>query len=262
MESFERLERYLSDELPPAEKARLERDLREDVALRELFESLRLSQRAVRLGAIRAEVGQAHARFMADRQADETPADTLPERAAKVGPLQTRPLGWAMRIAASVLLLVLGYAGYQLATLDGRELYADKFVGYQLPTTRGVDAPPSPLEARYRVGDFAGVLKQAATLRSKTVTDQFLEAMAHLQLGQYPPAIARLEGAQAANRAFANPLFEPEIEYYLALAYLGDGQLGRAEARLRAIHDNPRHPYREFVNGLELWKLRVAAWRE
>lgn len=259
MEPIDRLDRYLNHELPPDQRAELERDLRHDPQLQQLLDDLTLSQRAVQIGTIRAEVKEAHREFMDQFRNKPTDEETTTTE-VKVIPLNSRPrqhLGWALRIAASVLLILVGFAAYQLTTINGRSLYVGNFVGYELTSTRGTDAPPSVLESRYRSGDFAGVVQQGDTLTRKTVPDLFLNAVAHLQLNQYKPAIGLLEQARKANQLLITPYFKPEIDYYQAMAYLGDNNYDKALQLLEQIQQDDQHPYHNFVSRTDLWKLKI-----
>lgn len=262
MEPIDRLDRYLSHELPPEQLAELERDLRQNPQLQQLLDDLTLSQRAVQIGTIRTEVRLVHAQFMNQLRNEETDNERArPE--TPVIPLNKSPslgFGWVMRIAASVLLLLVGFAAYQIVTTNGKSLYANNFVGYEVTTTRGTDAPPSVLENRYRSNDFAGVARQGDTLSRKTVPDLFLHAIALLELQQYKPAISLLEEARKKNGQFIIPFFKPEIDYYQAMAYLADNQYDEALNLLNQIRQDEEHPYRDFVSESDMWKLKVKSW--
>lgn len=265
METIERIDRYLSNELQPHEAVTFEQDVAQNPSLRRTLEAVQVSRRAVQVGGIRAEVQRTHAEFMAQLRAERQQA----EEAERAGPPPTNVLplhpqpgrsqiwGWTRRMAASVLLLLLGYAGYQATTLDEQTIYQEVFMPYQLPTTRGTDAPPSPLETHYRVGDFTGVVQRAATLPNKQLLDHFLTGMAHLQLGQHSAAAAEFAAIEAHNRQRSVKFFEAEADYYQAIAYLGAKQYGQAYARLQRIRANPDHPYRESVGQADLLKLRL-----
>lgn len=265
METIERIDRYLSHDLPPHEDVAFEQDMAQDPSLRQALEAVRISRRAVQVGGIRAEVQRTHAEFMAQLRTERQHAQEAEQAGtppATVLPLHPQPgrhrfLGWSGRMAASALLLLLGYGGYQVTTLDGQAIYTNVFMPYQLPTTRGTDPQPSPLETDYRAGHFAGVVQRAASLPSKQPLDHFLAGMAHLQLGQYTAAAAEFNAIEADNRQRPVKYFEAEAEYYQAIAYLGARQYGQAYERLQRIRANPGHPYRDSVEQADLLKLRL-----
>ncbi|AQG78639.1 tetratricopeptide repeat protein [Spirosoma montaniterrae] len=266
MEPIDRIDRYLSNELTSDEATAFEQELARNPDLRHLFDSLLISQRAVQVGAIRADVRQVHAQFMTQLRAERAEQDANAVE-AKVIPLNSSvgrsgALGWVVRIAASVLLAVLGFGGYQLATVSEEGIYGEKFVGYQLPTTRGTDDLPSRLESRYRAGDFAGVVQQARTLPTQRPPDYFLTGVAHLELRQYESALAAFGQLQQANRQRVTPYFSSETEYYQALAYLGAKQYEPAYALFSRIYEDANHPYHAFVSRTDLWKLKLIAWKK
>lgn len=266
MEPIDRIDRYLNGELTPEEVRQLEQELTRNDEFRQTLEGLRITQRAVQIGNVRAEVRQAHTQFMTElRDAPTNETDQAPAT-GKIMPMPdsrnrgTRSLGWVMRIAAGVSLLLIGFVGYQAATLDGSALYDNKYVNYRLTSTRGSDAPPPALEARYRAGDYSGVLKQAATLPNKQAPDLFLTAMAHLQLKQFEQAVDGFNRVRVANRSLTNPYFGPETDYYLGLAYIGSGQYDEAYQTWKPIYANDEHSYHDLITQADLWRLRALAW--
>ncbi len=262
MEPIERLDRYLNNELSSDQLAELEYDLQQDPTLQQLLDDLVLSQRAVQIGTIRAEVGQVHKQFMHQLR-NEATTNQSSGAESKIIPLNSRRSlfsGRTIQIAASVLFVLCNFAAYQFITTDGQSLYADNFVRYELILIRGNNPSLSVLENRYRSGDFTGVVKQGSTLTRKTVPDLFLNAMAHLELGQFKPAIDLLGQARKANQQFISPRFKSEIDYYQAMAYLADSQYEEALKLLEQIRQYDTNPYRDLISDTDLWKLRVKSW--
>lgn len=266
MTPIERIDRYLSHQLRADEVVDLERDLRADTDLQRLLDSVAITRRTVRALAIRDEVRRVHGAFVRDYRL-LTPADAATETDepdGRVTPLPRRsgggirPVGWVMRAVAAVLLVVGGYVGYQVATLDPRALYAEKFVAYQLPIARGANATRSALDSLYRAGNYAAVVNHGTAVpRSQQVQAHFLTAMARLQLGQYDAALTQFQALRAVNRRSDTPLFEQEADYYEALAALGAGGYERAHAGFKRIYDDSRHLFHGNVAQTDLWKLRL-----
>lgn len=266
MEPIDRIDRYLSGELSPDETRQLEQDLARNADLRQLLEGVRITQRAVQIGNIRGEVRQAQALFT--ERLRQEPDEEAPETAnmGRVIPMpnsrsgRVSPFGWVTRIAAGVLLLLVGFAGYQAATLDGQNLYDEKNINYRLGATRSSGEPPSLLEDRYRTGDYAGVIRQGASLSARKAPDWYLMAMAHLRQNQFEQAVEHFEQARVANQAFVNRYYEPETDYYLGLAYLGAGQYDKAYQTWKPIRDDAEHSYHDLISQTDLWKLEVLDW--
>ena len=108
---------------------------------------------------------------------------------------------WGARVAASGLLLLAGYGGYNYASTNLDTYYSNKFMAYQLPTNRGgADVTLTSLDELYRAGDFKGVSQRFALLSAPTAHDHFLTGMASLQLQQYKQAIERFTALQQGNK--------------------------------------------------------------
>lgn len=269
MTLLERIDQYLSNQLPVGEVAELERDLQEKPELRELLDRVDMARRTIRTQAIRAEVRQVHQSFIPnyrqqthnDQESDDQGAPVMPlhDRGAGRG----RPFGWIMRVAATVLLAVVGYSGYQFATLDRQAVYEGIFVDYRLPTTRGAGSSQLVLDSLYQAGNYAAVIQQLTTIapQQQQPRQHFLGAMSHLKLRQYPAAVAQFQALREVNRRSTTPDFEQETDYYQALAELGAGNYERAYTGLENIYNNPRHLFHNNVSRSDLWKIKLLAYK-
>ena len=269
MTPIERIDHYLNNQLPPDEVTELERELQQDPELQELLDSVEMTRRTVRTQAIRAEVRHVHENFMADyrRQIvneqrtddDNVPIVPLPGRRAGEGGLS----GWVVRVAATVVLAAVGYGGYQFATLNRQAVYDANFVEYRLPTTRDADARQSILDSLYRAGNYAAVVRQLATVpaQERPPRQYFLAAMSHLQLRQYDAALDQFQALKNSNSQRVAPVFDQEADYYGALANLGAGNYELAYTMLKSIHDNPRHLFQDNVSTINLWKIKLLAYK-
>ena len=268
MTPLERIDYYLSNQLPANEVAELEHDLQQDPELRGLLDSVDIARRTIRTQGIRAEVGEVHRTFMADYRQQIQNDRELDDQGTRVMPLpdhwagRGRLFGWTLRVAAAVLLAVVGYSGYQFAALDRQAVYDGVFVEYRLPTTRGTGSFESVLDSLYQTRNYAAVVQRLATVPSpQPPRQQFLAAMAHLQLRQYTAAIEQFERLQNVNRRSDTPDFEQEADYYRALAELGAGNYERAYTGLENIHNNPRHLFHNNVLRSDLWKVKLLAYQ-
>ena len=267
MTPIERIDLYLNKQLPASEVAELEHDLQQSSELQGLLDTVDMTRRVIRTQAIKSEVGQVHQQFLTDyRQPGRSGQDD--DKVGRVMPLRSRwagtsrPTGWLVRMAAAVALIVVSYGGYQFVTVNRQAVYESIFVPYQLPTTRNADAPRPILDSLYGAGNYAAVVQQQTIISPQQQPRQrFLTGMAHLQLGQYNAAIAQFQALQTANSQSDMPYFEQEADYYRALAYLGAGNYGQAHARLKRIHDNPRHLFHNNVSASDLWRINLLTYR-
>ncbi len=265
MTPIERIDHYLNNQLPTDEVTKLERELRQDPELQELLDNVEMTRRMVRTQAIRTEVRQVHGNFMADYRRQVVNDQQTDDENVPVLPLHGRRAGnsWVMRVAATVLLAAVGYGGYQFATLNRQAVYDDNFVEYRLPTTRDADARQSILDSLYRAGNYAAVVQQLAAIpaQERPPRQYFLAAMSHLQLRQYNAALAQFQALKNSNSQGVAPVFEQEADYYGALANLGAGNYELAYSSLKSIHDNPRHLFQDNVSTVNLWKIKLLAYK-
>src|SRR5206468_4076024 len=140
----------------------------------------------------------------------------------------SRTYSWALRIAASVLLVLFGYGGYQYASLDSTHIYQDKFISYQLPTTRGNAETLTSLNALYVSGNYGAVIQRFNNLESKSPSDYFLAGVSYLQQKEYAQAVTTFTALQQYNQQHKEAYFAQETDYYLGLAYLGNDQVDQA----------------------------------
>lgn len=267
MTPIERIDLYLNNQLPASEVAKLEHDLQQSSELQGLLATVDMTRRMIRTQAIKSEVGRVHQHFVtndwqpirSDHDDDEG-GRVMPLRGRSAG--ANRPTGWLARMAAAVALILVSYAGYQFATVDRQAVYESMFVPYQLPTTRDAAAPRSVLDSLYRAGNYAAVVRQqTVTSPQEQPRQRFLTGMAHLQLGQYKAAVAQFQALQMTNGQSDTPYFEQEADYYQALAHLGAGNYELAHARLKRIHDNPRHLFHNNVSTSDLWRINLLTYR-
>jgi tetratricopeptide (TPR) repeat protein len=262
METLEQIDRYLDRTLTSDEAIELEQNLQADAESRNLFDKVTVVRDAVRSSALRSRVRNLHMQLIDEmRQQDEAVNDV--PYLAKIRPLRyAQSLRWGVRVAASGLFLLAGYSGYKYGTTNIDSYYSDKFMAYQLPNNRGeIEEAVTSLDALYRAGNFSGVVQRFAGLSFPNAHDQFLTGMAYMQQQQYKQAIERFIVLQQSNDLQEKSLFEQEIDYYLALAFLGSGRVGDAYPLFEKINKTPRHMYHQNVTDEDLWKLGLLRWK-
>jgi hypothetical protein len=262
METLERIDRYLDRELIPEEALGLERNLQTDSEFQNLFDRVLVSRDVVRASALRKQVRTLHLQLLDEvrQQQEETEQpDTTIVRPLWHGFGQS--VRWGMRVAASGLLLLAGYGSYQYASTSIDTYYSAKFLDYQLPATRGTNEWNSTLDELYRAGNYGAITQRFSKLSAQTPHDQFLTGMAHLHQHQYGQAIVQFKRIRQRNREQGSALFEQETDYYLALAYLGNGRIADAYPLFELIRDTPRHLYHQNVTEGDLWKLSLLRWK-
>jgi len=238
--TYERIERFLREEMDTAERADFERALAGDEALRR---ELRLHRE------LEATFGDSSYRQL--RQAideEERRRADVPSRR------RTPPIGrWWMAIAASVLLLIAVASVLWLRPSEP-ELFAEYFVPYPADAFRdGAEtATPAYLEA-YRQGRYAEAANTVEALPAEALTApvRFYQAVALLADGRPSSAIPILD--TLLRQPDIGGLQQP-VEWYLALALLADDRQPQALEALQRIADTPGH-YRAEEAGVILGRL-------
>ena len=259
METLEFLDQYIDNQLVPEQIAQLEKDLQQDADLQQLLDSIVISRDAIRYRALTIKVKGLHQQYINEIRAD--PGQDYDQDVVRPMPV-SRDYSWVLRIAASVLIALFGYGSYQFTALDKTQVYTNKFISYQLLTTRGRADHSSPLRSAYLSGKYGSVIRQFSTLSAKAPIDYFLTGVACLQQHEYAQAITRFTELRAVNKQQQVVYFNEETDYYLALAYLGAGRLDESYSLFKSIHDAPQHLFRESVTELDLVKLNVLRLKE
>lgn len=259
METLELLDQYIDNQLIPDQVAQLEKELQQDADLQQLLNSVVISREAIRYRALTIKVKGLHQQYINEVRADS--GQDYDQDVVRPMPVR-RDFSWVLRIAASVLVALFGYGSYQYTALDKDQVYTNKFISYQLLTTRGSADQLSRLHSVYLSGNYGDVIRQFNTLSTKAPIDYFLTGVACLQQHEYAQAINRFTELRSVNKNQQVVYFSEETDYYLALAYLGAGKLDESYALFKAIHDAPHHLFRESVTGIDLMKLNVLRLKE
>lgn len=264
MTSIEQLEQYLDRQLPEAQVQQLELDLQQDAELQKLLNSLQLIRETVRIKGISDQIRQIHTQYKAENEV-ESPEEEEQEngRETLVKPMPIRrSYTWGLRIAASLLVGVMTYQGYELASLTGNQYYENKFIPYQLPVTRGQAVTADRLDALYASGDYAATARQFSTLAVKKPGDYFLAGMASLQEKKFAQAISLFSMLRHSNAQHSERYFVQETDYYLALAYVGANRIEEALDLFNAIRNDPQHNYYQTITDVDLLKLKLLRARQ
>ena len=279
LQRAEHIDRYLDGSLSAEGARAFEAALERDQALWQAYEDIRMSRTLVQQYALRNEIKSIREamRHQSAREVMIEPmtgtvatVDTAPVDAAarpsdpvntapKVRPLFRQVLAYAGRIAAGVAILLIGFLGFQYATLSSDDLYAEKAMVYQVAASRsGQEPDASPegrIEQQYRAQRFNEVMATYEQMNDPSLMATFLAGNAYLQEGKTNQAIVAFKeiatnGSQSINR------FEEDAQYYLALSYLKTDRIADALPLLQEINTDPQHSYHSFVDDYYLWKVK------
>ena len=263
LDELERLDQYLDGQLTEDDRSALEQALEEDTSLRETLQLLRISRDAIRAKALQQKVHTLHQKWKPEVRPTANSATTLPTSEAEVVtmPPPVKPAAsttlfrTVWRVAAAVLIGLVGYSAYQFGSANHSTMYNEHYLSYELPRVRGNDEAVTNLDVLYDQQRYAEVLQAYERQTSFSGRDHFLAAMSALEQEDYTRAV------DLFTQVRATASFEQETDYYLALAYLQTGQTDEARALFQKIAKAPRHLYHENASPQDLRSLWWLQWK-
>ena len=250
---IEQLVRYMDGELNADENAAVEKLLLQDAALKERFENLLAAKAAIRSKGLQQRVMALHQQYYATIRTDE---NNETQTAKIIKPSFGNTLKFVLRIAAVFIFIVAGYTVYQYSTTSNANVFADNFINYQLPVSRG-ENKETKIDSLYQSANYNALLQAFESSKDKTQKDYFLAALAYLETGNSNASINTFKNLQQINSAATEKYFVQETEYYLALAYIKAGNIDEAEKQLSTIKANKQHLFYQKANEISSTKLRI-----
>ena len=241
------LEQYLDGNLSAEEANRIRALLEADPALREELEALQLAIEAVKHKGLYTRV-----KAIREDMLQNAPASKKPARRFSYVRI-------SMQIAASLLLFAAGFAIYKYVAVTNTSVYNDLYLQYELSRTRSTKV--DPVETLYQQKNW-NELKTFAEKNPGSNKNQFLAGIGSLESGNAPDAIKRFEFILNQNAQTGSDLFRDEAEYYLALAYIRNGEPLKASVQLKMIRRDPEHPYREKAANASAIDMNILKWKD
>jgi tetratricopeptide (TPR) repeat protein len=237
---------HLDKALSPEESTQVEARIRNDKSVAASWEYLKLAVEAVELAAIREQVTAV--RFSEKIQATE---------GAKVSGGVVRNLyRTGLRIAAVLILLMGVSIFYKYSTVSNSSVYHQYFTDYNLSTTRG-ENNHSAMEDAYRNQNWNGVIDAFNREPEKTNKSYFLAGMADMKLKNFAAAVSHFENILAANAKSGGSYFQDEAEYYLALAYLMNGETDKGVSLFHKIGSDSSQTFYPLVRQISSTDLKI-----
>jgi tetratricopeptide (TPR) repeat protein len=245
------LVQYLDNELSDEEKLRIENELKNNTTMQQELQNLILAKDAVKTYGVKQKVATIHKEMMGEM--------ATAKKAPKLG-LVRSIARTSMRIAASLLIVMLGLGVYQYATLTPDKLFAENYQPYTLNVTRGV-AETDAMEKAYQQKDYAGVINQFTALPAAAQKENFFAGQSYLATKDYAKAVTCFKKVIALNVADKKNIFNDDAEYYLALSYLKNDELRFARPIFINISNNPNHLYNDKITNSVIRKLTLLDWK-
>ncbi|WKN41600.1 tetratricopeptide repeat protein [Tunicatimonas pelagia] len=270
MSREEWIDRYLKNNLNPEELQQFRAKIQQDTALQQEVEDTQIAQALLQHQGLKNEIKAVRAAMKAEESQPE-----LAEKGAGTFSTQQKPskveaeenvkavpmYQWMGRVAAGLAIVLVGYLTIQYATLSPERLYEEKIASeppYLGLSNRSMedreDTIADQVRVEYQFGNYEEVLRLYGELETPTFAETFRAGYAYLEQERTGEAIAAFQRVMQDQNAF---MIKDKAEYYLALAYLQDGQIETAVGMLEGIRKNDDHDYEDSLSSLYLWRLRL-----
>jgi tetratricopeptide (TPR) repeat protein len=244
------LVQYLDNELSPEEKLRLENQLNQNTAMQQELENLTLAKQAIKTYGLKQKIASIHTEMMNEMAA---------EKSVKPGIVRSLARR-SMKIAASLLIVLLGFGVYQYVSVSPDKLFAEKYQPYSLSVSRGA-AETDAMEKAYQEKNYSAVINLFTELKGTGQKENFLAGQAYLATKGYSKAIGCFNKVLSLNSAAKTAAFKDDAEYYLALSYLKNKEFKSAYPLFISIHNNTDHLYNDEVTDGFMRKLKLLDWK-
>lgn len=248
---IEKLVRYTDGESSAEEIAEVGQLLQQNEAVCERYENIVSAKAAIRSLGLQQRIGKLHRDYHAEKQQNNTRAVRPKFTMAKT----------FLRVAAVLIFFVGGYGVYEYATVSNESVFEKNYIGYQLPVLRG-EQNENITDSLYRAGKFAELQKIFEQAAAKTQHDYFIAGLSYLETNNAAEAIQAFTSLQRLNNSSAEKYFVQETEFYLALAYIKNGNVDEAEQLLHNIQNSRQHIFYNKASEISSMQLQVLKWKK
>jgi hypothetical protein len=240
---------YIDGELSEEQHLLVKQKIKTDIAWKSAFERLSITTNAIAYYGLAQEVATVHQQLK-----DHYKLPNIHQ--AKVISIRRR-VRLLTAVAASILLLAAGIAGYQFYQLSPDKVYEQSYVSYQPSVTRGANEENiSAIERAYSENDFSKVITASKKVRSLSTEDAFLVGLAYLQMDN---ALAAIKWLQPLSHG--QNILKQDAEFYLALAYIKDADYDLALELMQNIKSDPHHPYHQQFSSKSINEVKMLRWK-
>jgi tetratricopeptide (TPR) repeat protein len=246
----ELLTKYLEGELDDAASKKLELRINEDNSLKEELDNLKISLEVIKSFGLHEKVGSVHAEMM--KELKDTPMH-------KSG-VANRFIRNALRVAATVIILLGVASVYEYLTLSSNSLFKNNFQEYTLHENRG-NNNETMIDQEYKLSHFSKATELFSAEQSKTLHDYFIAGNAYLQLNNPADAIKCFLSVQQINELQHTHIYQDDTQYYLAMSYLENKEPAKAIPLFEKIHADGNHLYHSKVTWWFLKRLQLLRYK-
>jgi tetratricopeptide (TPR) repeat protein len=245
----EQIIRYLDNEMSTEEKTQFESVLSSHAELQQELNSLHMAKEAIHSFGLHQHVSQLHEQMMHEMK-------QAPVRSISPGRKRIR---YTLSIAATIIVLVIGYAAYNFFNLSAEKLYAEQYSPFEISSTRG-ETNQTILEKLYADKNYSGVISEKNNAAELNSEELLIIGVSYLELNQPENAIENLRVAIGHAKSLGETKFQEQGEYYLALAYLKNKNYNEAIGLMQSIHDDPNHLYQSRFSSSYIRKIKMLRW--
>jgi tetratricopeptide (TPR) repeat protein len=244
---------YIDNYLSAEEKQKVDIMLQNDTTLQTELDNLLLAKSAIQYYGIKQQVSTIHKQVMDGKTAEKPKATTKG--------IVRSITKWSMRIAASLLIVMIGLGVYQYATITPDKLFSENYTSYTLGVTRG-EAATNLMEKAFQNKDYNGVINQFSIEDKITQKENFLVAHAYLETKNYTNAITAFNAVLEKNSVEKATIFNDDAQYFLAMTYLKNNDIKLATLLFETINNTPAHLYNDKVNNAFMRNLKLLSWKK
>jgi tetratricopeptide (TPR) repeat protein len=246
------LVQYLDNELSQEDKTNVENQLKHDAVMQQELQNLSLAKSAIKTYGLKKHVGTIHSEMMNELVVEKS-SSTQKGIVRKMASI-------SMKVAAAVLIVMLGLGIYQYTIITTDKLFASNYKPYSLSVNRGA-VETDIMERAFQEKNYTAVITQFETLKEASAKDNFLAGVAYIETKNYNNAITAFNYVLSKNTLEKTSVLNDDAEYFLALSYLKNNDVTLATPIFEAIHNNANHLYNDKVNNAFMRNLKIINWK-
>jgi tetratricopeptide (TPR) repeat protein len=246
------LVQYLDNELSQEDKSNVENQLKHDNVMQKELENLSLAKSAIKTYGLKKHISTIHAEMM---------NEMIIEKGSLAQKGTVRQLiNITMKVAAAVLIVLLGLGVYQYASITPDKLFASNYKPYALSVNRGL-IEKDGMEKSFQEKNYNAIITQFSLLNESSAKENFLVGQAYLETNNYKKAIESFKSIMTKNMADGKTTFNDDAQYFLALSYLRNHDVKLATPIFEAIHNNVNHLYNDKMTPSFMRNLKILNWK-
>jgi len=257
IQKADKIDRYLKGVMSTEEKKAFEMELSRDERLKNEVEKTDISRKAIQYNGLRKEVGEIRSHMLQD-----TPSSSAGLKHRTIE--RPLPIGfYALRVAASLFVVLLAFAVIQSFLIDPQSIYAEK-INYEVvdvvERSSEESATLSNILEAYQKDNFQDAVALFSQLQTPSVKEQYIAAAAYLKMGEYEQAVSNYQQILGGNALDQEKdYWEQRAAYNLAITYIQTENYEEAIAILEELKSNEQYGdyYDQLVSDYALWKLRL-----